>query len=75
MMSNNNCLEGLLCPNCGAEEPFRIYVEASCLVYDDGTDDFTEVEWGEDRSCQCVHCKKLGVVKDFRIATKDTATP
>lgn len=65
-MPNNNCLEGMRCPKCAEEGPFRISVFASALVFDGGIDDFREVEWRDDAACACILCDYLGTVTNFR---------
>lgn len=69
-MPNNNCLEGIRCPQCGSEEPFRIVVTTTVLMWDDGTDYDKmggETEWDEESYCECHACGKYGRVKDFRV--------
>jgi len=72
-MANENCLEGLRCPGCGAFEPFYIDAKVNVLVFDDGTDECANFEWDADASCTCRECKHVGTVKTFREAgTKET---
>jgi hypothetical protein len=65
-MANTNCLEGMMCPECGSEEPFRIVVTMTVLMYDAGSEDDPmggDQEWGD--SCECHACGHAGTVKDF----------
>jgi hypothetical protein len=66
-MPNVNCLEGMRCPNCGSEGPFRIRAEASFTVTDDGTcEEYDNVEWYDTSSCACLECKFQENVEDFK---------
>ncbi len=62
---NTNCLEGMLCPECGANEPFLIVAQAVFKVFDEGTDGCTDVVWNDDDRCRCVACEHIGTVKNF----------
>jgi len=68
-MSNTNCLENMRCPNpdCDSEGPFEIRGEANFIVSDDGTGDYSDVEWWQDSSCCCMECQSSGTVKDFTV--------
>jgi len=70
-MPNNNCLDGIWCSECGSEEPFSIYARAQFVVYDEGTDEFTNVEWDDESVCVCLKCKNTGVVKNFKRDQKE----
>jgi Zn ribbon nucleic-acid-binding protein len=72
-MTNTNILEGMACPQCGSEGPFKIWAESSFTVYDDGTDDHGDVEWRDDSSCECGECDHSGTVKDYTIGKKEAA--
>jgi len=39
---------------------------ANFCVTDDGTDDYTDVDWGDDDYCKCKECNFIGTVKDFK---------
>lgn len=68
---NENCLEGFRCPKCDSTDMFDIVGEALFTVTDDGTTDFTDVEWGPDSACVCRRCQEKGKVRDFQaIETK-----
>lgn len=71
-MANDNCLEGMICPNpeCKSEGPFRIVSTLSVLVYDDGTEDDKmsgNTEWDSGSPCSCYECNHAGKVRDFQI--------
>jgi len=66
-MTNTNCLEGMSCPDCGSEEPFRIQAEVTVKMYDSGSDNVDgDITWSGDNTCTCVECGYLGPVVDFR---------
>jgi hypothetical protein len=69
-MPNENSLEGMQCPQCGSEEPFRIAVHVIMLMYDHGSHDdkMSSEEWGPDDYCECWECSHAGTVHDFQIA-------
>lgn len=64
-MPNTNMLEGMQCPKCGSEGPFRIVCTSTVLIYDDGTDDFEWTNWEPDSWCQCVNCEFAATARDF----------
>ena len=66
---NKNCLEGMQCPECGSEGPFRIRVNVEILMYDDGSTDSPngDQEWDDGSWCSCDECEHTGKVKAFRI--------
>ena len=66
-MSNSNCLEGMACPKCKSEEPFRIEMKSMIKIYDEGTDHHEDTEWDENSYCECCECDYHGKVKDFQI--------
>ncbi len=69
-MANNNCLDGLRCPNCGSDEPFRIQVTQTVLMYDQGSEDDDmggHMEWDESSYCECHECNDGATVKDFTL--------
>lgn len=66
MPENENCLEGIKCPKCKSLGPFSIMGKALFKVSDDGTEDFTEVEWKDNNFCECRDCNFRGVVADFK---------
>jgi len=64
-MSNENCLNGIQCPNCGALEPFYITATCNVKVYDDGTEDAFDFCWDNNSLIQCPSCGHLKKVMDF----------
>jgi hypothetical protein len=73
-MTNTNCLEGMQCPECSSEGPFKISATSLFTVYDDGTDDHEDVDWYEDSYCQCGECDHSGTLKDFTLNGTEAAT-
>lgn len=69
-MSNSNCLTGFRCPECGSEGPFSIEALSLFTVYDEGTDDHSDVQWDDNSYCQCVMCGDSGKVRNFQ-STED----
>lgn len=67
-MSNQNCLVGIVCPECKSEGPFFIVGTAEFEVYDDGAFVFTDLEWCATSPIRCASCGKRGVVRDFSFA-------
>lgn len=65
-MSNENCLEGMACPKCKSEEPFKISMTSLFTIYDSSTDDNEDTEWDEKSYCECCECGHYGIVKDFQ---------
>lgn len=70
-MSNTNCLEGMACPKCGSEGPFKIVITAWALMFDDGIEETDESEWDDESPCICHECNHLGTVKDFEDETEE----
>ena len=66
-MPNTNLLKNTRCPNCGSEGPFRIAIEATALVHDDGTDEVEWVSWHPESWCQCQggDCDYEGTAAEF----------
>ena len=68
-MTNENCLEGMVCPKCGQEEKFSIVCSCVAVWKDDGCDyseDVRDVEFDGDSNCRCVGCNFSAKVKDFK---------
>lgn len=66
---NENCLDGMACPRCGAFGPFKIHVTQSGIaeVDDDGTDFVGgDTEWDDDSACHCLSCGHQATVRQFR---------
>lgn len=64
-MPNSNCLKGIKCPKCGSENKFQIHAQCWVIAEDDGTDEATDFEWGEQDGIICLNCKHRGIVRDF----------
>jgi hypothetical protein len=71
-MSNENCLNGFECPNCGHTESFQIEAKASFTVTDDGTDFPEHVQWENESPCACICCGYVGVVENFQRKERPT---
>lgn len=65
---NENCLAGMRCPECKSDGPFWIEGTAMFKLFDDGTDDYEQVELKDDGACKCCDCGHFGTVGDFRVA-------
>jgi hypothetical protein len=72
-MANVNILEGMRCPECKSDGPFKIQAKSIFTVYDEGTEDHEDVEWEDDSDCQCIECDHAGTVKDYTIKQQETA--
>lgn len=70
-MANENCLDGMQCPQCGSEEPFRIEVITQVTMYDEGSDPWEggDQYWDKHSYCRCIACDRDGTVNDFRKET------
>jgi len=66
MTRNENCLAGIACPKCGSPEPFHIVATAQFVVFDSGTDEYSDVEWDDDSLIACPNCGHSGTVIEFR---------
>ncbi len=57
---NNNCLEGIECPHCGSQGPFRVsvIVYGRALITDDGVVemDREQTEFQDDTDWFCSAC-------------------
>jgi len=67
---NVNCLEGIVCPNCKSLGPFSIVAQAVFVVTDDGTEEYSEVEWSDQSHIRCVDCNRDGTVGEFKRLAK-----
>ena len=63
---NSNCLEGMACPSCGSEGPFKLEVTCVATVHDDGTDEFSDIEWVSGGYAMCLNCEFEGSNDDFQ---------
>lgn len=64
-MSNTNCLEGMACPECKADERFKISACTWAIIKDDGCDDHEDMEYGVASPCICVECQHSATVGEF----------
>jgi hypothetical protein len=64
-MANENCLEGIKCPDCGNEDEFRIEAVIVCQVTDDGSEPIGDHYWDEKSYCHCPVCEKDGKLAEF----------
>lgn len=62
---NNNCLDSLKCPECGALEPFQISSLCQAVWTDDGVGDTFEFEYDSDGYIICLSCSHGGQVQEF----------
>ena len=65
-MPNDNCLDGMRCPQCRSEGPFLIQCRAQFEVHDDGSDTFSGLHWGDDDPAICSECAWVGTVQALR---------
>ena len=73
-MANTNCLEGMACPKCQSEGPFKIEITTWMMVYDDGTDyQGGDTEWESESACGCAVCGYVATVKEFEIEHQEEA--
>lgn len=63
---NENCLEGLRCPNCKQDDTLHIAGTSLFYVIDDGTTEHEDVEWDDDSFARCPQCGFEGKLCDFR---------
>lgn len=63
---NTNCLQGIMCPQCGHTTNFYIVVEGSVLMTDEGHDGPRDTEWGDYSPIMCPNCQHQGVVEEFQ---------
>lgn len=63
---NENCLEGMRCPNCGWTQSFDVEASCAVTVKDDGTDDARDFEWDDNNWCVCCNCGFNSVVAGFK---------
>ena len=67
-MANENCLEGMRCPKCRSEGPFRIVATCWVEVHDNGIEHSYDHEWEDLSSCICADpgCLYIGKVGGFK---------
>ena len=64
-MSNTNCLEGMKCPKCRSEGPFRIVTKCWSVVSDDGVEECYDHDWDVNAPCLCANCFLDATVRQF----------
>jgi hypothetical protein len=74
-MANENCLEGIRCPQCGNEERLIITANVVAEVTDDGAEVASSqygngFEWDDESMTRCPECDRDGPLKGFH-ATPD----
>ena len=73
-MTNTNCLEGMKCPKCGSGGPFKIEATSIFTIYDDGTEDHSDVNYNGESFCQCYgdDCDYESTVNGFKVKPAET---
>jgi hypothetical protein len=71
MSSNQNCLQGIKCPQCGNEDRFLIAATVVADVTDGGADVASPLygngfEWDDKSMTRCPECDRDGPLADFR---------
>ncbi|MGI8306989.1 hypothetical protein [Saccharopolyspora hattusasensis] len=69
--TNANCLEGLACPSCRAEDAFDITVETIAGLTDLGVDHTRDIEWTETSLITPCSCQRKGTVEQFTVEVED----
>lgn len=73
-MPNEGCLEGMRCPSCKSEGPFKIWTSTWMQFNDEGEDFLndkgTSQEWNDQSGCQCAECDHHAKVWDFMITSQ-----
>jgi hypothetical protein len=64
-MTNTNCLENIVCPQCGHTDSFIIEVKTRADVSDEGAVTFGEMQWDEWSLIQCKNCDTADTVAEF----------
>lgn len=71
MVNNTNCLQGIACPKCKSQGPFKIDCHILMRVTDDGTEEMGgDTDWDDDSYCECFACGHHARVSDFKIDNK-----
>jgi hypothetical protein len=66
---NENCLEGLECPECGEHDKLLVVAHVQIELYDSGTGDIEGgVEYDDEAPTGCGSCEFQAQLKDFREA-------
>jgi hypothetical protein len=66
-MTNQNCLAGVKCPECGNENHFLIVATILADVTDGGADiaDGSDFHWDDASMTRCPDCDKDGPLSEF----------
>lgn len=71
MKHNTNCLDGMACPKCKSEGPFKIWITRCVQIYvsDEGVYDESggDSEWEEGDTTECLECHHVGTVETFTL--------
>jgi Zn ribbon nucleic-acid-binding protein len=74
IVKNTNCLAGMRCPECGANEYFEIQGtwSGALYLYDDGIDmkDGGHWDWDDENHAECPECDWQGTIADLRGESK-----
>lgn len=72
VLTNDNCLAGMACPQCGSEGPFRIEVQVLVTVFDSGTDfdRVGDIDWSDDAYATCAQCDWDGIAEDLHVKNR-----
>jgi hypothetical protein len=67
-MTNENCLEGIRCPQCGNEDRLLIVATILADMTDDGADvaDGSDWDWDDESLAVCPECGQDGPLGEFR---------
>jgi len=66
-MTNTNCLENIVCPQCSHTDSFTIHVRTRAHVTDNGAEAYGDMEWDERSFIMCEHCETGGTVDEFTL--------
>lgn len=83
-MKNQNCLQGVMCHQCGNTERFAMLVNLWVIVEDEGTDEDVNqaIEWDDNTMVACKTCdhreqlanfKQPGFYVTFDVVTEESA--
>lgn len=74
LLPRDNCLQNMVCPSCGSREAFKIRMEVTMTLQDQGTEgDYGDSDWDENSYCQCTNCQAEGIADDFTFPGLDDA--